>query len=71
MPQELDKCYSKNGKFISEQCPYFNAVLLEKLRLRPVGESPMVTQNIQHDCVSKLEQKFQKLNYNFRTSVEL
>ena len=36
---ELDHCFSKNGKFIVDQCPYFNAVLLENFRFRPVTDS--------------------------------
>jgi len=46
---ELEKCYSENGKFISEQCPYFNAVLLENFRFRPVGDSLL------HKCIQDTE----------------
>ena len=46
---ELDKCYSENGKFISEQCPYFNSVLLENFRFRPVGDSLL------HKCIQDTE----------------
>ena len=37
--EELDQCFSKNGKFIVDQCPYFNAVLHENFRFRPVTDS--------------------------------
>ena len=47
--KELEKCYSENGKFISEQCPYFNAVLLENFRFRPVGDSLL------HKCIQDTE----------------
>ena len=46
---ELDKCYSENGKFVSEKCPYFNAVLLENFRFRPVGDSLL------HKCIQDTE----------------
>ena len=46
---ELEKCYSENGKFISEQCPYFNSVLLENFRFRPVGDSLL------HKCIQDTE----------------
>ena len=46
---ELDKCYSENGNFVSEQCPYFNAVLLENFRFRPVGDSLL------HKCIQETE----------------
>ena len=32
--EELDKCFSEKGKFESDECPYFNAVLQENLRFR-------------------------------------
>ena len=46
---ELDECFSENGKFISDQCPYFNAVLLENFRFRPVGDSLL------HKCIQDTE----------------
>ena len=46
---ELDKCYSENGKFISELCPFFNAVLQENFRFRPVGDSLL------HKCIQDTE----------------
>ena len=30
--EELDKCFANKGKFESDECPYFNAVLQENLR---------------------------------------
>ena len=47
--EELEKCYSENGQFVSEQCPFFNAVLLENFRFRPVGDSLL------HKCIQDTE----------------
>ena len=33
--EELDKCFSEKGKFESDDCPYFNAVLQENLKVCP------------------------------------
>ena len=37
--EELDRCFSENGNFITDKCPYLNAVLLENFRFRPVADS--------------------------------
>ena len=47
--EELEKCYSENGQFVSDRCPYFNAVLLENFRFRPVGDSLL------HKCIQDTE----------------
>ena len=46
---EVEKCYSENGKFIVEQCPYLNAVLLENFRFRPVGDT------LPHLCIENTD----------------
>jgi len=47
--EELDKCFANKGKFESDECPYFNAVLQENLRFRPVGDSLL------HRCIQDTE----------------
>lgn len=47
--EETEKCFSENGKFVVDQCPYLNAVLLENFRFRPV------TDTLPHLCIGNTE----------------
>merc|ERR1719454_521786 len=46
---ELDRCLGENGKFVFDKCPYFNAVLQENFRFRPVGDSLL------HQCIEDID----------------
>ena len=47
--EEVEKCFSENGKFVVDQCPYLNAVLLENFRFRPVVDT------LPHLCIENTE----------------